>query len=280
MRYRLLGVDLDGTLLQRDGSVSAADLEAIVAAQAAGCLVVPCTGRGWRESRVPLRVVEGLGPGVFNTGAAVMDLRTGHGIDTAVMEPGLVLELIEFLRPLPQAVMVYMDHNRAGVDFVVSGDGKILPKADAWFEANDIRWREVREPTAEDVHHALRVGLVAEGEEALRLEEKLMSNFRGRVHVHAFAGVPTASKDDYIYIAEVFAAGVNKWRGLTVLADKQGIPHDRIAGIGDEINDLAMLEHAACGVAMANAVERAKAVADYEAGSVAEAIGKMLEGAW
>ena len=52
MRYKLLGIDLDGTLLSPDGTITSDTRKAVAAAQAAGITVVPCTARTWQESRV------------------------------------------------------------------------------------------------------------------------------------------------------------------------------------------------------------------------------------
>lgn len=55
---------------------------------------------------------------------------------------------------------------------------------------------------------------------------------------------------------------MDKWSGIRGVAAHHGVPDDAIAAIGDEINDVPLLRHAACGVAMGNAAESAAAVAD------------------
>ncbi|MEM9419118.1 MAG: Cof-type HAD-IIB family hydrolase [Planctomycetota bacterium] len=285
MKYDLIALDLDGTLLGPNHTVSLENRRAIADAQEAGVLVVPCTGRGWRESLNALGDVPGLPVGVFNTGAVVVEMDSGHAVDLADIEPHLTLELIEFMRDLPQAVLVFQEHGRTGRDFLVTGDGEITDNTQRWFKMNNLLVAENRHPTPEDLHHSLRVGVVATGRAAFDVEEQLVERFANRVDLHCFAGVPTAKAEDAVFIVEVFAKGVNKWRGLSWIADQRGISADRIATIGDEINDLAMLEHAGLGVAMANAVPRAAEKADrhtlsHAEDGVAHAIRKMLDGAW
>jgi 5-amino-6-(5-phospho-D-ribitylamino)uracil phosphatase len=70
MKYRMLALDLDGTLVDEGGRVSAGNLAAIRAAQEAGVLVVPCTGRGWCEAR-------GLIGGMSRAGGEGVDPRAG-----------------------------------------------------------------------------------------------------------------------------------------------------------------------------------------------------------
>ena len=285
MHYRLLAIDLDGTLLGPDLTVSRANADAIADAQATGALVVPCTGRGWRESTRALSNVTGLTVGVFNTGAAVVDMDTGTALDLAAFEPHVVLGLVQHLRTLPEAVLVYQDRGRTGRDYLVTGDGELNDNTRRWFTMNGLAVGEIRHPTPDDLRHSLRVGLVAKGNRAFAVERDIIDTFGDVVDVHAFAGVPTAAAEERVYITEVFAKGVTKWRGLRYLMEQQGIPASEVAVIGDEVNDLAMLEHAGLAVAMANAVDRAKALAHRHTLSnlddgVAHAIRHMLTGSW
>lgn len=96
-------------------------------------------------------------------------------------------------------------------------------------------------------------------------------------------------KDDRIHLLEVFDPQVNKWTAVHRLALEQGIPRKRIACIGDEVNDLAMIEGAvACGglgIAMGNAIDAVKAAANAQTESfredgLARAIERMLRGEW
>lgn len=285
MKYRLLALDLDGTLLGREQVVAPADRDAIARAQATGCRVVPCTGRGWRESQQYLASVPGLTLGVFNTGAVVAEMHSGRAVDLATFEPHLALELIEFLKDEPEAVLIYQDFERAGCDYLIVGGGDVTANTRDWFDRNSLPVKENREPSVEDLRHSLRVGMVVVGDRAYEVESKVAARFAGRVNLHCFAGVPTARAEDQVYIVEIFAAGVDKWRGLDWIAQQDGILPEAVAAIGDEVNDLAMLREAGLGVAMGNAVPQAIAAANRQTRpqdqqGVAYAIDQMLAGRW
>lgn len=286
MKYQLIAIDLDGTLLDREGSVSSENRAAIERAMDAGAMVVPCTGRGWRES---LMVIEqlptSLCTGVFVTGAMVADLATGKSIDFAVVEPGLVLELIEFLRHEPEAVLLYREPELAGHDYLITGDGEVTGNTKWWFEQTRSKVAEHRQPTADDLHHVLRVGMVLVGERVWDIEKRVVEAFGGRVFMHVYSAVNMKDPKASVYIVEIFAAGVDKWRGLQFLANDRGFDERAIAAIGDQINDHAMIKQAACGVAMDNAQDEVKAVADHMTKNnnehgVAYAIDQMLAGTW
>ena len=61
----MIAIDLDGTLLNSDGQISEENKAAIAKVQQAGVMIVPCTGRAWRESKAILDSVPLHGLGVF-----------------------------------------------------------------------------------------------------------------------------------------------------------------------------------------------------------------------
>ncbi len=288
MRYRMICIDLDGTLLNSQGSISDSDLRAVEAAVHAGVRVVPCTGRAWCESRHVLRDFPASprsDTGVFVTGAAVSDLADGRTLDLCVMDPHLVLELVEHLRDLPEAVLVCSDANLTGHDYLVTGNGQVTANTQWWFEMTGTTVRHCTDPSLEDLRHTLRVGLVAAGPRMSQTSRRVSDAFGRRVAVHHFEAVQKPDPDQTVHILEVFPAGVDKWRGLTWLAQKDGIQPGQIVAIGDELNDVAMLEQAGCGVAMANATEAAVCAANRmtrscDDGGVAHAIESLLAGRW
>src|SRR3990167_7477246 len=62
MSYRLIAIDLDGTLLQKDGTIHAKDLEAVARVRRAGITVTLCTGRLYSGSRHVAELLELEGP--------------------------------------------------------------------------------------------------------------------------------------------------------------------------------------------------------------------------
>ncbi|MFA9479289.1 HAD-IIB family hydrolase [Phycisphaerales bacterium AB-hyl4] len=285
MKYRLIGIDLDGTLLDPGGQVSDENRRAIAAARDAGAIVVPCTGRGWCEARSLLTGIPELELGVFITGASIVRLDTGESLDFAVIEPHLVHELVQSLYHEPESVLVYREADLAGHDYLITGAGSLTPTTQWWFEVGEMTVHFQQNVTVDDLHHSLRVGLAAEGRRLPELEQRLRAAFGDRVFMHHFAAVQKPDPDETVHILEIFARGVDKWRGLSWIADQYGIAPHEVAAIGDEINDLSMLEAAGCGVAMGNAIAPAKAAANRVTATnaehgVAEAIQRMIDGTW
>ncbi len=93
------------------------------------------------------------------------------------------------------------------------------------------------------------------------------------------------AKDESIHILEVFDKRVSKWSAIEWLARSRNVDPARVAAIGDEINDLAMIRAAGLGIAMDNAIPAVKAAARVVAPSnqedgVAHAIDRILTGEW
>jgi hypothetical protein len=77
---------------------------------------------------------------------------------------------------------------------------------------------------------------------------------------------------------DILNGEVSKARGLAVLAESLGIKREEIIAIGDNINDVLMLEYAGLGVAMGNAQEMVKSRADYvTAGNDEDGIALFVE---
>jgi hydroxymethylpyrimidine pyrophosphatase-like HAD family hydrolase len=86
-----------------------------------------------------------------------------------------------------------------------------------------------------------------------------------------------------LHVMEIFAPGVDKWTGIRQMMADWRLTAEQVAAIGDDINDLELVREAGLGVAMANAIEAVKAVADVHTGShdedgVAQFIDRLLDG--
>ena len=285
MKFQMIGIDLDGTLLDNRGQVSCENLNSIARVQAAGALVVPCTGRAWRESKIPLAAMPDLSVGVFVTGAAITDIPSGRSLDLSVIEPNLVAEVVDHLYGMPEAVLVFREAELADHDYLVTGEGELTANTLWWFRNCDAKVHHQPHPTADDLHHTLRIGIVASESRMQQVIGELEGRFGNRLFMHYFQTIGRPQVEGAMFVLEVFAAGVDKWRGIQWIARQRGIDPSRIAVIGDEINDVTMIRNAGCGIAMQNAINAVKGVADHvthshTADGVAHAINQLLSGAW
>jgi 5-amino-6-(5-phospho-D-ribitylamino)uracil phosphatase len=255
-RYRMIAIDLDGTLLSPTGEVTPRAKAAVHRALRAGLLVCFATGRNWTESRTVLDAVEHYDSAVFVGGAMVVDTKQRVTLHRTLMGAALAGELCEVMESRRHAVLALQDTAAAGVDYLVSGDIPLNRETEQWMIATRASVRKVPRLGRYDHEHTIRVGIVAPPDEVLAVRELLEATYAERIFFHAIA-VPQAGVD----VLEVFDPSVNKWAGILHVAGRHGIRPEEIVAIGDDVNDLHMVRHAGLGVAMGNARPELKAVA-------------------
>src|SRR6476620_3566894 len=121
-QYRMICIDLDGTLLCPRGTVTDRVRGAIHQTLRAGLLVVFATGRNWTESRTVLEAVEHYDSAVFVGGAMVVDTKKQVVLHRMMMQPQLARELSAHLEEAGHAVLALQDTSNAGFDYLVTGD--------------------------------------------------------------------------------------------------------------------------------------------------------------
>ncbi len=293
MRYDLLALDLDGTLLGPGAVLSRANIEAVARARRAGMRVVVCTGRGLAECRSFLEELGQCDPVIVAGGAITADPLSGETIDRFVMDPGLVGRVAGVLLEAGHAVLVLKDAGSVGYDYLVlTGDDGIEPDPVTrwWFERMRVRVRYARAIGDDpDPGDTVRVGLCTDARVSDALAGVLRERFGDGIILHSFKAVVSSRADGdgtrTVNILEAFDPAGGKRAALERLAGRWEIPRARIAAVGDEINDLEMIRSAGLGVAMGNAIGAVRDAADrvtkpHDRDGVAWAIDRILEGAW
>jgi 5-amino-6-(5-phospho-D-ribitylamino)uracil phosphatase len=257
-RYRMIAIDLDGTLLSPDGTVSPRNKAAVHRALGAGLLICFATGRNWTESQTVLDAVEHYDTAVFVGGAMVIDTKQRETLHRTGMAADLAREVCQVIEQLGQAALALQDTAEAGVDYLVTADVALNDATRQWMKVTSAKVRPVHDLPRHAHEHTIRVGLVAPPDEVKRVHRELKQRFGGRIvcqnlHVPAYG----------VEVLEVFDPSVNKWEGIMHVARKHGIRQDEIVAIGDDVNDLAMIQHAGLGVAMGNAKPEVLAIAKH-----------------
>ena len=294
-RRRLIAVDLDGTMLDGTGGLTDRVIESVSAAAAAGHEVVVCTGRGYRECAWVLDRLPGVRYAVVAGGAIITDARTGKSVHRFVMDPGLVAGAVDVVHEFGHAALVLKDSSETGYDYLVltgEHDHPIDPVTHWWFSNHEIEHRCGR--TTDDDEHAhltVRVGACADDQRCDALADALSVRLGERLTVHSFPAVvapshvSTTDTGGTYHVFEAFDAIAHKWTAIDWLKDRLGIPQEDTCAIGDQINDVTMIRGAGVGVAMQNAVESVRTIADRHTGhhhefGAAQAIDHLASGRW
>ncbi len=257
-KYRMIAIDLDGTLLSPQGEVTERTREAVHRALAAGLLICFATGRNWTESRMVLETIQHYDTAVFAGGAMVIDTKNEVTLHRTMMDPQLAREVCRIIEDSGQAALVLQDRGTAGVDYLIHDDAPLNETTQRWLEVTSSTYHRIRVPELSQYEHdhTVRIGMVAAAQEVNRVQARLEEALEGRIFCHSIR-LPTQEME----VLEVFDPSVNKWEGILHVARRHGIDPARIIAIGDDVNDLAMIQYAGLGVAMGNARDEVKALA-------------------
>lgn len=291
--FDLLAVDIDGTLVDKKGWVSERNREAIARAQERGLAVLLCTGRNYAESVFAAEAVGLSHPMVTAGGSMVVEPESGETLHRFAMREGIARGVVDVLIEAGHAALVLKDRQASGYDYlVVSGEAghELHPVTSWWLDHMNLS-RRIVATLDEDEHPewTVRVGACGPSGMTVPLRDRIGGLMGERVTLHSFPAVTSREHvpglEGEFHILEAFDARANKWAGITWVCERHGIDPRRTAAIGDQVNDLAMIEGAGLGIAMANAIPELHELADHvtldhnESG-VAHAIEHILSGAW
>ncbi|MGW4237786.1 HAD family hydrolase [Streptomyces sp. NPDC004749] len=242
--YRLVATDLDGTLLRDDHTVSARTRDALAAATAAGAVHIVVTGRGVLWTR---HILDDLGYG----GIAVC----GQGAQVYHAGERRLLTSVTLDRQLAALAVAKIEAEVGPLALAVSRDGldgEVLVTSDYRLLEKQLPTVAVREP-AELWSAPLNKVYIQHPELG---DDELAE--AARATVGSLVNVVMAGAG----VVEILPLGLSKATGLSLAARRLGVKAADTIAFGDMPNDIPMFGWARHGVAMANAHEELRAVAD------------------
>ncbi len=251
--YRLLALDLDGTLLtpQPHKIITPHTHDLLCQIEKLGLTIVITTGQSLPVLRHVCAELPLTSPQIIENGAVVADMK-GNILYEQLIPPEHILPTLEVLRSF-DLYRVYHTHDRVYYD-------KGTPRARNWYRPPVPPAIEVDDVAT--LYPKTCIKVVGVGEESTLKEKRheLERIFEGKLHV-------TQSAFDLL---EFLHPDVSKGKALKVIVENLGIRPEEVVAIGDSHNDIGMLQFAGLGVAMGNADDEVKEVADYITTSNAE----------
>ena len=255
--YRLLAVDIDGTLVDRRDELTPETREALRRAGRSGIHVVLATGRRYSRS---LHLAEALGfevPLVTASGALVTDPRDHRTLYRARFDDVVLCRAMAIIDRCGYDPVLCADTYGQGFDFYQVRTEVKNAELGEYFERNpgDGRVRpDLMKDPPPNVFSGFTMGT---RDEMLELEQTVGEQLPG--------GLSTSVLRSPMYsgfIYEFRPAGVTKWSAIRRLAEGWGVGDEAICAVGDDVNDVEMIRAAGLGVAMGNAVPEVKQAAD------------------
>jgi hydroxymethylpyrimidine pyrophosphatase-like HAD family hydrolase len=247
-RYKLLALDLDGTLLDRDREIPEENLRALDQAKRAGVAIALVSGRRFPSLRRYLEPLPAETFAVANSGAIVR-----RGIEGPILRRSLL--------PLESALRVLELADLEGVEPLIhdgpDAEGHLLLRTSAQKLISMGRYLHQTSPppvwlaSLRLERAPVQVGFTGGIDDIRRLERVLQTGLSSSGHPASLAR--TEYPDEDLSLLDVLGVEATKCRALAFLAKHLGIDPSATMAIGDNWNDLTMLERAGLGVVMANA---------------------------
>ncbi|MBN1366570.1 MAG: HAD family phosphatase [Dehalococcoidales bacterium] len=266
MGYKLLILDIDGTLVGKDGTVSPEDKQALKQAIEAGVIVSLCTGRAFQGSLRVLKELSLDGYHTFHDGAQVFNPDTGHSLFSQPLKPEVIGQLIDWAHLREMDIELY-----SLSAYYSERENWTTQVHRSYF---DIPVVITDYDTIIGKENIIKMQTVVTNREQTEKAIALKKEFNDRCH---FSPVKSPAFPDVDFI-NIISPEVSKGKAIGRLATHLNIKKEEIMAMGDGINDIPLVTAAGLGIAMGDAPEELKKAAKYTTASVEESgIAKALK---
>jgi Cof subfamily protein (haloacid dehalogenase superfamily) len=205
-------------------------------------------------------VAQSLGlthPLIVHNGALVKAHDSGQTLSHYYLSPDVLQQSLSLLSQV-SSPMLYIDAFHDGIDIITTHSNHTHPFQQAYLHDTQQHCQIVTDISTPPLQGVVMMSIMAEESRLQAFRGDVQATLGSQVHVNVLA-----NKSYQGSILEVLHPSVSKWQALHQFASQQGIAASQIIAIGDDANDLEMIRHAGLGIAMGNAVDAVKAVADY-----------------
>ena len=253
----LLAIDIDGTLITDDGEITEKVYQSLEKAMSLGWAVMLVSGRTYHAAQPVLEKLPFLEYAIFSNGACVMDMRDNSIMHMARLEESIVRKIVEIFRSMGAIPTLYDTHIHNQTVYYDTTEGAC--KYFDWYVVKDPRCKKVDDVLvyAGDV---LQAGAIDTKGAIFALREAL-SELDAVVVTLPFENTHFGGKDMNYWFMQVVSPESRKSVAIKKMAELLKIPMNRTVAVGDNYNDIDMIENAGVGVAMGNAPEEVKSVA-------------------
>lgn len=244
MKKKIIALDLDGSALNNQSTLSQRTIATLKRAEAAGHVVMIATGRPNRISENFYRDLHLTSPMVnFNGGLVHKPGQHWVGEKNATIPRDLVFDVIKLKQDLPIKMMAAEGKNWLLADHLVDIGFDFFP---AQLKTNQVLTAKSlqTDPTS--------LTIFIDNDDQKWIKENLEQKYEN-IEMNSWGGSTPA--------LEIVQKGITKFSGVSYVAQQYNVDNQDIMAFGDEYNDIPMLSQVGQGIAMANAQPAVKAVA-------------------
>ena len=287
--YKLIAIDLDGTLLNSYGAVSEKNKIALTKAKENGAEIVIASGRSTNSVK---NIANDLGVCnyiICGNGSLIYDLQKEEIIYDKFIEKKKALQIIDICeqnsiyyniytedmviaKNLSNNVLFYHQENANKPD---NKKTKINLVQNIYEYVENLENQNILKITVSDNDSIIFNGIIRKLREVKEVDVLDVAHMSRKIIKNGTEEVSIG-----YYYTEITNSNVDKWDAIEYLMEKLNIKKEEVMTIGDNVNDKIMIENAGCGVAMGNSAPYIKEIADIVVSDnnqdgVAEAVERM-----
>lgn len=249
MNYKLIALDIDGTLTNSKKEITPRTRYALLEAQSKGKKLIIASGRhpiGIQDLARDLMIDKNGGYIMAFNGGKIINCQTGETVVSKLFPLEYLSDIVSVLKDSNITINTYDDKNIISNNKV---NDYTYVERDI-IKANMVVVDDFLGTVKFDINKVLLAG---EPDEIDKYKEILSMRYDGLLDVYKSAP----------YFLELMPFGVTKGSMLAQLINKLGVSREEIVAFGDHYNDMTMIGFAGLGVAMGNAIDDLKKIADY-----------------
>jgi len=256
-QYRLLALDMDGTLLNEEFAIDPQTAQKLAALSAGGVRLVLCSGRRFCAAVGYAKELGLSGPIVVNNGTIVKEVATGRTLYAEYFPREQLPALLHLLDDIGLPAVLLTD-DYPDCDFCVEPAEDSNEYHAEFVNRNRDMARVVRNLAEARCERLVQVNVFHTYPTLLAAEERIREAMDGKVGTAIIRHLKYRASS-----LDIVSPTASKWKALQWIAEQWRIKPEEIVAIGDEVNDIEMIRGAGYGVAVSNALDEVKAVADY-----------------
>jgi Cof subfamily protein (haloacid dehalogenase superfamily) len=271
VKYKMVLVDMDGTLLNDEKNISDEDVQVLKALQEIGVIIGIATGRRYSFAKA---VIERYGlDAVFfsNNGNAIWEMSTDTLIDSTTIRKECLLDILKMGYEKDMHPVLHANYN--GYELICEYDAS-YPGYNGYVSPSTTNLLVIDDFALLPDSHVMIMCYTGNMEKVQELKDRIDEKYPDEIHTHI-----TMSLKRIGPLLEVSHIEGTKWHAALKYAERCGIKQEEIIAIGDDSNDLEMIRYAGLGIAMKNALDFVKPMADLvtEYDNNQSGVGRVLK---
>lgn len=274
MDYRLVCIDMDGTLLNSKHKVTESTKEILKKVHDSGVHIVISTGRMYTDAEYYSNLIGVKSPVIASNGAFIKEKHETKFIHKSVLDEKLCQEILSLSNEHTLSPMfctptkLYFSDISILFFFIYAKLRNIISRdIELKLVLTKAHWNKVLK---NEKNNIVKCEIMNRNEVKIK---KLRSELKNIKDIE----IVSSSKHNI----EITVKGISKGKAVEVLAKHLNLKRDEVITIGDSENDLSMIEYAGLGIAMGNAIEKVKQKANFitdtnDSEGVAKALKKFI----